>query len=469
MSKVIKNTTYQLLGSIASKIIGMFFVIVAGRSLGAEGYGNYSFVFTFTSFFAMMASFGLPIIATRELSRNPEGKSLIIGDIIFLKAGLGVVAVALCLTFAKIFGYGADLQMGFRIVCVGLMVSFLDSYRPFFQATLQMQYNMYASMIQDVLLLVSVMYLAHIKAGFIPFVWAGLGCTLTANIFLAVMGGRLIKPRFRFDKVRLCKFLLESLPLGLASFVVYIYYNADSIMLSKLSTMAEVGYYAVAYKFVFLGQVMPQALVNSLFPGFSHDVMHDKRRAEERLELAFRLFCYVAFGMMTLGVLYHQNILFLLFGEKYLKSSGPMLVFSLSFIFMLPNILFSKYLVAAGKQKYIFYVHLASAVLNVALNFYAIPRFGSLGAAVTTLLSDIVVFGAFFYAVRKATLYNRPKISLYLRITFIGAVFIAAGLMVNINWYLEAVMIFSMVLGLIYYKDKQVVSIVSKIINSTGN
>ena len=82
MQKVIKNTAYQLIGSVISKIIGMFFIVVASRSLGAEGYGKYSFVFTFTSLFAMMASFGVPIIATREMAKNPERRGEIIGDII---------------------------------------------------------------------------------------------------------------------------------------------------------------------------------------------------------------------------------------------------------------------------------------------------------------------------------------------------------------------------------------------------
>lgn len=471
MKKVIKNTAYQLIGSVTSKIIGMFFIIVASRSLGAEGYGKYSFVFTFTSFFAMMASFGVPIIATREMAKNPERRGEIIGDIIILKAGLGLLSVALCLVFAKIFGYGADLQLGVRIVCIGLLFSFMDGYRSMFQATLQMQYNMYASALQDGLLLLTALLLVHIKAGFLDFVWAGLGCTLASNLFITLLGYRLVKPRFSFNKIRLTKFFLESFPLGLASFMVYIYYNADSIMLSKMATMAAVGYYAVAYKFVFLGQVIPQALVTSLFPGFSNDVVHNKRKAESNLDLSFRIFGYVAFGLLILGVLYHRNLLLLLFGEKYLGASVPLLIFSLSFAFMLPNILFSKYLVAAGRQKHILYVHLGSAVLNVALNIYAIPRFGAAGAAATTMFSDMVVFGAFFYDVYKNTEYTRPKISGYFSLAVLGSVLIAAGMLLNIYWYIESALICSIFLYYIYLKDKSVVSAVWNIINinKTGN
>jgi O-antigen/teichoic acid export membrane protein len=465
LNKIIKNTAFQLIGGVAAKIIGMLFVIVASRSLGTEGYGKYSFIFTFTSFFSMMASFGVPTIATRELAKNPDDRGRILGDIIILKLVLGFVSVLFCLVFGKILGYGADLQLGFKIVCIGLLFSFLDSYRALFQATMQMHYNMYSSVLHDALLLLSALYLAFIRADFVSFVWAGLGCTLVSNMLLTHLGYRLVKPSFSFNKKRLAKLFLESFPLGMASFVVYIYYNADSIMLSKMATMAAVGYYAVAYKFVFMGQMIPQALVTSLFPGFSHDVVHDKKRAEGILELSFRLFGYVAFGLLILGTLYHRNVITLLFGEKYLGASAPLLIFSLSFIFMLPNILFSKYLVAANRQKFIFYVHLASAALNVALNFYAIPRFGAAGAAATTMLSDMLVFAAFFSAVSKNTEYVKLKILVYLKLALLGAGLIVAGLLLNINWYVEALLIGCIFIGYIYSNDKTIVWAISKIIN----
>lgn len=462
MKKILQNTAFQLIGGIASKIIGMSFVLVASRSLGTEGYGKYSFIFTFTSFFTMMASFGVPTIATRELAKRPDDRGRILGDIIILKFALGFVSVLLCLAFGKILGYGADLRTGINIICIGLLFSFLDSYRALFQATLLMQYNMYSSVLHDVLLLLSALYLAYIKAGFISFVWAGMICTLISSLVLTGQGYRMVKPKFGFNGKRLILYLKESIPLGLASFVVYLYYNADTIMLSKLSTMVAVGYYSVAYKFVFLGQMIPQALVTSLFPGFSHDVVHHKEKAEGNLKKAYGVFTYLAFGIAILGILYHKEVIMLMFGENYLPASLPLLVFSISFIFMLPNILFSKYFVALGEQRYIFYVHLASAALNVLLNFYAVPRFGVAGAAVTTLLSDIVVFCAFFYKMNMVLEFIEMNILNFIYLIFVSAIMIAAGILVHINWIIEAVVIGAVYLWYVFKKEKYIADLVAR-------
>jgi len=455
MKRVIHNTVFQLIGTAASKLIGMGFVVVASRSLGAEGYGQYSLVFTFVSFFAMMASFGVPTIAVRELARDQADRRTVLGDIIVLKLALGGIAAVFCLAAVAAFGYGADLQLGIRIAALGLALSFLQGYDAYFQATLQMQYTVAAGVLRDAMLLGAAVLLARAGAGFLGYVWAGIAATAAASLLLFALGCRLVRPRFQLDRTRLLRLMKDSVPLGLASFTVYLYYNADTLMLSKLSTMAAVGFYAVAYKFVFLGQIVPGALVTSLFPGFARDAVHNLDKAEHNLRTTFGLFCYAAFGLAILGILYHRDAIRLLFGEGYLPAALPLLIFSISFVFMLPNILFSKFLVARGGQNFIFHTHLVSAALNIALNFYAIPRFGIAGAAVTTMVSDFVVFCAFFYKINAVAEYVALNLTRYVYLMFAGAALVGLGLIVRMPWQAEAGLITAAYLSYVLITDRE--------------
>lgn len=464
MKRVVRNTAVQLVGTAASKLIGMGFVVLASRSLGAEGYGQYSLVFTFVSFFAMMASFGVPTIAVRELARDQADRRTVIGDIIVLKLALGAVSAALCLAAVAVFGYGAGLQLGVRIAALGLLLSFLQAYDAYFQATLQMQYTVAAGVLRDGMLLGAAVLLARTGSGYLGYVWAGVAATAASSLLLFALGARMARPRFALDVGRLVRLMRDSVPLGLASFTVYLYYNADTLMLSKMSTMASVGFYAVAYKFVFLGQIVPGALVTSLFPGFAHDAAHNLDRAEHNLRTTFGLFCYAAFGLAILGILYHKDAIRVLFGEGYLPAALPLLIFSISFVFMLPNILFSKFLVARGGQNFIFYTHLASAGLNVALNFYAIPRFGIAGAAAVTMLSDFVVFGAFFYKINAVAEYVALNLTRFVYLALVGAALVGLGLLVRLPWQSEAPLVAVVYLSYVLLTDQEPVRLVRRFV-----
>ena len=53
------------------------------------------------------------------------------------------------------------------------------------------------------------------------------------------------------------------------------------------------------------------------------------------------------------------------------------------------------------KEKQLMWITVVSALINVSLNFYMIPRWGQIGAAVTTILAEAIVYLASKFIVRK--------------------------------------------------------------------
>jgi O-antigen/teichoic acid export membrane protein len=47
-------------------------------------------------------------------------------------------------------------------------------------------------------------------------------------------------------------------------------------------------------------------------------------------------------------------------------------------------------LAAIGQQKKVFYISAMNAILNVAVNLYFIPRFGAVGASITTVATEVI-------------------------------------------------------------------------------
>ena len=88
------------------------------------------------------------------------------------------------------------------------------------------------------------------------------------------------------------------------------------------------------------------------------------------------------------------------FGEKFLVSSKALFVLSLSIPFIFINKLNATALFSVNLEKWPVYILISGAFINVVLNALVIPQYGFVGAAVTTVITEIVIFavlGWMFY------------------------------------------------------------------------
>jgi O-antigen/teichoic acid export membrane protein len=68
-------------------------MVLLGRSLGAEGYGNYSFWYALIPLISNLAGAGIGIVVTREVARDPENAPRLIGDAILVRLVLGALVL----------------------------------------------------------------------------------------------------------------------------------------------------------------------------------------------------------------------------------------------------------------------------------------------------------------------------------------------------------------------------------------
>jgi len=447
MQKILKNTVVQWAGSALSKVVGLAFVLIITRGLGSEQYGKYNLVFTFLSFFTLLASFGIHTIAIREAAKKPEDAPQILGDVMVLSTVLSVMAGLLCILVSHLFGYQADILLGLKAAVVAMLFSGLQSHGIIFQARLKMEQAVAGNLIRDLFILVSAVYLSLIKAGFISYIWASVLAALASGAYIYGMGCRLVKPRFDFNSKRYAALLRESVPLGLSGIALYVYNYIDTIMLSKLAPISAVGYYGVAYKFVFLGQLLPGAILSTLFPVFSKFNSTDKERGKRYFQYTFDTIFTTAAFIAILGILYSWDLIILLFGREYGPSALPLAILCLNFVFMYCNMLFSKYLIATGQQTSVMIYMMITSGANLLVNFWAIPKYGVVGAAATTMMSEII-----FFLLSWGRLYFREQVRFSLipavKVTLIAAALLFLAHLIKIKWFVEIIiMVFLYIAG----------------------
>jgi O-antigen/teichoic acid export membrane protein len=284
----------------------------------------------------MLSSFGIHTIAIRELSQKPEDASIILGDVMVFTGAFSVFSGLLCIVISYIFGYEADILLGIKIAAIGMAISFFTAPQVIFNAKLKMEHTVVGNVIRDILLLTFALYLSRMNAAFLAYIWSSLVASMGTALYTQIVGYRLVIPKFVLDINRYEKLFKASLPLGLSGIALYIYNYVDTIMLSKMATMAMVGYYGVAYKFVFLGQLIPNAILITLFPIFAKLNQSDKPKAQRYFQYGFDSVLLIAVFLAACGILFSRNVILLLFSPEYLPSVIPLTIFCVNFLFMFP-------------------------------------------------------------------------------------------------------------------------------------
>lgn len=109
----------------------------------------------------------------------------------------------------------------------------------------------------------------------------------------------------------------------------------------------------------------------------------------------------------------------ILYGEEYLSAVAPLRIVVWYVAFSYLGVARDSWVVCEEKQKYLKYLYLGSALVNVVLNFILIPIIGVCGASLASLLTQISTIFVFPVIIKDM----RPNVKLILDAIMLKDVF----------------------------------------------
>jgi O-antigen/teichoic acid export membrane protein len=233
--------------------------------------------------------------------------------------------------------------------------------------------------------------------------------TLVSAVCAFLFGSGIARFRSgRFTWVLGKQILRNGLPLSLFGIATYLFFSADQLIVEYYHGLREVGIYNVGTRIVLAVAVVPGLLNSVVLP-------HLSRHREDPVKIKkIILYCL---GLLVGGASLFSCGIFLL---------GPWIIqrfFSVEFWPIIPLLgplslmtvplfavsLFDYVLISYNLQKQDFYLTLAAGVVNVALNFGLVPRYGIAGAVGASVASQFInAFLTCGYMVRVLNRAARP-------------------------------------------------------------
>ncbi|MFA5871792.1 MAG: flippase [Parcubacteria group bacterium] len=396
MASVSRKIAYNVVISSSAKIIGTILALVGigfiTRYLGKEGFGEYSTVLAFFSFFGSLVDLGLYSISTREISRPGSDEKAILSNVFTIRviASLAIIIIAPLIIF--FFPYSENVKTGILIAAVAYLFS--SSYSVLiglFQKRLVMDKVAVAELVGRIFQVIVIVIAVKLDWGFLAIITTLLINMLVSFLIVYAWSKHYVRFRFKFDWPAWKSFLKESYPLGISAIIVFAYFKLDTIMLSIMKSSSDVGIYNAAYKILENISFFPAMLVGLVMPIMSRYIFHEREKFVLVADKTFKVLIILAVPLLV-GILFlAPQIIRLIGGADFAESVQVLRILSFAIVFIFFGNYFNNVLVAGNKQKKLMLVLLFCAIFNILLNLILIPRYSYTGAAVVSSLTEMLV------------------------------------------------------------------------------
>src|SRR3989344_2106814 len=394
MSSIAKNTAFMTLASVGQKVISFVYFTLIARSIGAEGTGKYFFALSFTTIFVVFVDLGLTNVLVREAAKMKEKIQDYVGTILSANLILGLLSYAAVLFAINLLGYPAETK---QLVYLSGVTMLFDSLHLTLYGVLRALNDLrYEAMsIVGSQLFTLILGSSFLLAG-LPLIFLILAFTIPSFInvcFALTVLGR--KSRLslwpRYEGVIFRPLARLAVPFAGAAILARFYSYTDSILLSKLAGDVAVGWYSIPYKITYAFQFIPLALVAALYPKFSEYFASDKQKLALVYEQGIKYLLLVVMPIAVgIGIL-AKPIILSLYTPEYLNSILPLQVLLAGLVFSYISFPIGAFLNACNRQATQTAIVFFVMILNIALNFFLIPRYGVVGAAVSALAGNFVL------------------------------------------------------------------------------
>jgi O-antigen/teichoic acid export membrane protein len=427
---VAQNTSFLTAASVLQKVISFFYFIFVARIIQVENTGVYFFAITFTTIFTVVADFGMGPVLTREAARYPDRSQDYFNTVFWTKIVFGATAYLLVVILANILRYPPLTK---DLIYVSGITMFLDNMLTAFYSIFRARKNLIYESIGIIgsqfttLVIGTTALLNHW-----PLVWLIIAYTSASflnviYISFAIKKVYNIRIRFVWNSSIFKIFIATALPFAIAGIIGRLYSYSDSLLMSKMLTAKELGWWSVPYKITFAFQFIPVALSASVYPVFSSLFISEKTAIGPLFEKAWRyLFAIVfplAFGLMAIA----DPVVNHVFGQQFAPSVTPLRILLVSLIFGFLGFITSAALNATNRQKIQTKLIATALVVNVILNLILLPKLRIDGAAIAALTSNAILCLAGLYFASRQVAINFKNIIKYINQTLWPALAMAAS------------------------------------------
>lgn len=449
-----KFITNLVLLLLLNFLVKPFWVLGIDRTVqnvvGAEAYGFYFSLFSFSLLLNMILDIGITNFNSRNIARNQHLLSKYLSNIVSFKFLLAIIYFAVSIVTAWVLGYNpAQMKMLFFLIFNQFIASFILYFRSNLSGLHLFKTDSILSVLDRFLMILicGILLWGGLTSSPFRIEWfvyaqtAAYLLTAIVSFMINLTKADFFKPRF--DLHNFLDILKQSYPFAILSLFMVFYYRVDGVMLERLlpDGKFQVGLYAQGYRILDAAAMVGFLFAGLLLPIFSR-MIKQKENVESLTQISFLLLIVPTAIVSFSCIFYKSEIMDLLYKSHVDASADILAILMVGYAGISTSYIFGTLLTANGNLKEMNRLAGTSVLVNVVLNFVLIPKYFALGSAIASMITQLVTA-----LVHVLMVYRKLAFSfngrLIVRLLIFFAVLIPLGLLIKnfpFPWYIGALL-----------------------------
>ena len=406
--KVIKNYLYNLSYQILTIILPIITVPYVTRIFTSEALGNYVFYNSIVSYFSLFAMLGIGVYGTKQIAAASDvsGTFWNIYAIQLIASILAIFVYVIAIFSIPQMGGVIPLIVGITLFAKMIDISWLFSGKEDFKKiTIR-------NTVVRIIGVISIFTFVKSSDDLYLYVFLIVIFDFLGQFVMWVPAKKFIK-RPSFNTKIMKKNLHPIVLLFLPQVAISLYVVLDRTLLGLLGSYSDVGIYEQGQKLISILLKVVSSLGVVMLPRVAN-LLSERRDKEARnmVKFSFILYNLIIFPMIFGLIAVNEVFVKLFLGQNFqdVKYVLYVTVFNIMFVGW-TNILGYQVLVVRNKNKEFMLSTTIPAFVSVAVNIAVIPFFGYIGASITSVVVEILVFAIQWYysrnIINKNLLFNK--------------------------------------------------------------
>lgn len=395
--KLGKQTVIYGLGNILNKMLGFILIPLYNNYIPIGPFGNLAVMEITILFLCSVLHYGIFSGHQRyffiEKEKNTYGKFLFnnyTGNLVFILISILpflLYSSRISILFFDNVSQTGNLRIMFWIVVAETLCTVPFQILQFEEKPVRyILLNIFKLLLSFLLTIYFVKNLTMGIEGILYARFTGAAATAVIMILLVVL------PRltFKWELSLLWQSVKYGFPAIAGNIGFLIFQMNDRYMLNWLSTDIETGKYSFGYKIAnFVNLIFVSTMGMSFMPSIFSKEKEENNTRYYRKMLTY--YCFLIALIILAFLFYYKELLALVARNKdYWDGLAVVPVLSLSFMVMGMNYFVGIGLYLKNKMHHFLLPSVTAVIFNILMNYYFIPLWGMMGAAYSTLISQII-------------------------------------------------------------------------------
>ena len=384
--------------------LGFITKVKIANTLGKANFGLFAYGLAIASYGAAIIGFGFNRTLVRDLIHFPKRQGQLVASSLLLRSFMFLV-VTLALLIWKFFSPAvSDLTWGVVLLVFGQSMLGLE-LKAVYDSWGKMSRHAVYNFIQRCVYFAAVWLMIILSPKSLNVFWLGIFTIATLTFYM------ILQCKWAFNRIDfggISRSILSA-TLALARDNLIIWFSAlgclsfgvvNQLILKFYEGKESLGGYAAAWQIItiamlFLNQVA--RIGNPATARITKPGIEKTNRIKFLVKYSAVMF-FVVFPVCLATIIFPEMILRLIYKPEYVSAAGTLRIMGVYMMIYSFGFVASQYIVSARMEKIYFAIVIIGGCLSIVLCFILIPRFSSLGAALSLLISHGAAMGLYMLA-----------------------------------------------------------------------